>query len=774
MSSKRTNRSVALDSRAALPVAEPFGLKALAGGGFLLLALAVCVRPLFQEGAVIAVPELLAPPQQWWLSNPTIMHVSHLLAGAGLALAGAWVAISRRAWRFSGLEIGAGLLVVAALLSVPGASDKRMAINAAIGTILPLAIAAMLHQLLAGRRAWQQALLAALLAIGAANAWKSTAQHFWEADEALRRYQESKDAFWAQMGRSADDPVARIYEERIKARQPSGQFFHPNVMASFLLLGVAGCAAAAIAWWPRRRRDPQGPQTPAWTVLLLAGLVAAAAWLVLVISWVGSAGAIAGLVTMIGAALASQWLRNRPPGLAIVLAGGLLLLQATLIVLALNAGKLYHSLEAQGGKVKSMAVRLNYWEGALQLFVRDPLTGGGPAQFGKHYTSLKAPYAAEDLSHPHDWLLSLAADWGILGPIALLIALALPGWRVIRSLSTAPPEGSDRVNTSSLLPAGLVVLACWLLVGLGAWDISLTGAAVASLITLALAGLWQRSSRLSQIILLAGLVGFFVHAMVEMSGGVPGATWPFWAILALALTWAVPSPQEPIATATPPPALRPALLLPLAAAIAIVVLAAPPLRATALIDQAQQAVHSDPDRAVTLLREAAEADPRDPVPLKAAALLRQKMGRQAPARAPRYQREAVEMFRAATQRDPDGYMVWRNLALAEMYVAVQTGDFSAVRQAVADMQEALALYPNWPKGWLELAGMAGIQSDAHPDQPDLLRIAIDAVDKAQSLDDLWPADDPRKFKLQERSRLQQMRQEFTGRLQATESKKPRP
>jgi hypothetical protein len=417
-----------------------------------------------------------------------------------------------------------------------------------------------------------------------------------------------------------------------------------------------------------------------------------------------------------------------------------------------------------------MAVRLNYWEGALHLFAQHPFAGGGPGQFGKHYTALKAPYAAEDLSHPHDWLLSLAADWGILGPIGLLIALALPGWRIIRSLSSAPPDGTGRPNASSLLPAGLVVLACWILVSLGTWNGSLTGAAIASLIALPLAGIWLWSSRLSQVILLAGLIGFFVHAMVEMSGGVPGATWPFWAMLALAMTWAVPMPTAPVPSAPRNPFLRPALLLPLAAALTITVLTAAPLRATARIDQAQQSVHHNPNRTVSLLQDAAAADPLDPVPLKAAAQLRQKMGRQDPARALRYQREAVDMYRTASQRDRSSYMVWRNLAMAEMYVAVQTDDFASVRQAVADMRKSLALYPNWPAGWLELANMAGAQSNTQPDRPDLLHIALDALEKAQYLDDLWPVDDPRKFKLRERTNIQQMRQEFTKRLQAVERK----
>jgi hypothetical protein len=281
-------------------------------------------------------------------------------------------------------------------------------------------------------------------------------------------------------------------------------------------------------------------------------------------------------------------------------------------------------------------------------------------------------------------------------------------------------------------------------------------------------GLSRQSARLSRIILLAGLVGFFVHAMVEMSSGVPAATWPFWATLALALTWAIPTPTVPTPSTTLSPLLRPALALPLVAALAVVVLTATPLRSTSLLDQAQQTVRVDPNRAVALLQTAAAADPLDPVPLKAAALLRQKMGHQDASHALSYQLAAADLLRAASQRDPSAYMVWRNLALAEMYVAVQTDDFAAVQQAVADMRKALALYPNWPTGWLELAGMAGAQSDTHPDRPDLLQIALDALSKADYLDDLWPADDPNKFKLRDRTRMQQMRQEFSHRLQTIE------
>jgi hypothetical protein len=52
------------------PAHEPFALKALAAGGFFLLALAVCVRPMFKELSAIAVPELLAPPPSGGCPTP--------------------------------------------------------------------------------------------------------------------------------------------------------------------------------------------------------------------------------------------------------------------------------------------------------------------------------------------------------------------------------------------------------------------------------------------------------------------------------------------------------------------------------------------------------------------------------------------------------------------------------------------------------------------------------------------------------------------------------
>ncbi len=495
------------------------------------------------------------------------------------------------------------------------------------------------------------------------------------------------------------------------------------------------------------------------------------------------------------------------------------------------------------------------------------------------------PYATESVFHPHNWFLAQAADWGCIGLLGLLLALALPAWRIIRSLDAAAdqaddphdrkpivpaaesrgpacPEPVERVDaalkpgaTGSLsasassplrtsaqsadagcqgpvdaafrprtraviLLAALTVLACWSLVAIGPWDASLTWAAAASLAAAILVGLSNPSPRIAPMLLLAGLVGFLVHASVEMTAGVPGATWPFWAMLSLTLAWTTSSPaplsgpaseppppgtahRSPAASRTRPSSLAPrpssltprpsslaprpsslapehsvlstqysvlVLLFPIAVALAVIILSVRPIQSISRMDDARQAIRDNrPDRAVTLLRDAAAADPLDPVSLKAAALLRQKIARQDPAHARSYQADAVAIFRAAVQRDPLSFMTWRNLALAQMHLAVQTDDFDTVAGAVAAMQHALALYPNWPAGALELAAMAGVQSETHPDRPDLLRIALKALARAEALDDLWPPEDPRKFTPADRTRIRQMRQDFSHRLAAATS-----
>lgn len=120
--------------------------------------------------------------------------------------------------------------------------------------------------------------------------------------------------------------------------------------------------------------------------------------------------------------------------------------------------------------------------------------------------------------------------------------------------------------------------------------------------------------------------------------------------------------------------------------------------------------------------------------------------------------------------DPSGS--WWNNSPAVMYaghlilLAARTRDPAMTQQAILAMRQSLALYPQWPQGWSELAGLAAGGSDVRTQQSAALQIALDAATKALTLDERWPADDLRKFSPQERNRLVAVQEKIHAKLTA--------
>jgi tetratricopeptide (TPR) repeat protein len=284
-----------------------------------------------------------------------------------------------------------------------------------------------------------------------------------------------------------------------------------------------------------------------------------------------------------------------------------------------------------------------------------------------------------------------------------------------------------------------------------------------------LVSLCRLNGRTGHLILLAGLVGFVVHCTVEITPSVPDVMWPFWGVVALAMAWngsARPLSRRPLRRAI----VSTVPFLAGAAALVVALLTVQPMRAVAVMHQAQRAVvQNDLESAVTLLRSAAAADSLDPLPLKAAAFLRYKLAQKDTRRAMEHYREYAELSRAAADRNPLDYAYWRSLGLANMLLGTATEDFALVDEAVGNMQRALELNPRWPVGWLELARMAAVEGN-QPDRPALLQIAIDAANQALALDDARPREVPPSLKENERAELFAMRRQLDRRLRIAEAR----
>ena len=76
--------------------------------------------------------------------------------------------------------------------------------------------------------------------------------------------------------------------------------------------------------------------------------------------------------------------------------------------------------------LSSMAVRFDYYLAALKMFINHPILGIGWGDFFHEYTRIKTFPTQEAPHTPHNFILSFAAQAGLLGVIASIIVLLLP------------------------------------------------------------------------------------------------------------------------------------------------------------------------------------------------------------------------------------------------------------------------------------------------------------------------------------------------------------
>jgi len=95
-----------------------------------------------------------------------------------------------------------------------------------------------------------------------------------------------------------------------------------------------------------------------------------------------------------------------------------------------------------------MLVRWQYWTGASKMYADYPLTGVGGGNFGSFYAHYKPAAALESVADPHNFLLSIATQYGPLGLIGFLAVVFVPLWRAV-----SPRPGSPSAETRHREPA---------------------------------------------------------------------------------------------------------------------------------------------------------------------------------------------------------------------------------------------------------------------------------------------------------------------------------
>jgi hypothetical protein len=662
------------------------------------------------------------------------LALTTLLLDAALLVASACLVIPRirrKAYRASGLELGAVLFVIASAISCVAAAEKRPAINASIDWVATLAMTLALVQVLEAETL-RRVVLALVVAGGAVNLALAIEQRVAGFAETEQMYFEQREELWSRQGVPLDSAQVKLFERRLAAREVTGQFAHSNIAAGyFALCGFAAIAAAAGACETKRR----------------LAAIAAAAGLLGICWWTGSKAALgaiaAGLVFLGISQLLGPRIEHRPRRAWL---GGWVLVFAGIVAIVVIG------VVGDGLPGSSLDFRWQYWTASARMALDHGLTGVGAENFGDYYLAYKDLASPEEVKNPHNFLVHFASEYGVVGLAAVLAMLLGASWR-IACTARDPLHAARSVPASNTvwrwgfaLAMGIFLTRIVLLPSLNyhlvVWATAfglLSWAAGYALTAWALGGEPARRPMWAAAALCAGLAAFLLQDTVNFALFVPPSRTTFFVLVGLVLAGpTVPRANHVEAASTSPWPGRAALACVVAGLLAV--LANLPLAGPAEIQlRAARAKEGSPLietlDAGFLRRLALRSDPLDATPAyESARYLLALALAEAPQPSPKLLDMALEDLRVAQQRAPRRLVFYRMESQIHALRARLRGDADEWRAAADAMRRAIELYPTRPESYAERAEYLFAQGTC-PAAAE----ALENWQKALDLDDAKPA-----------------------------------
>jgi len=389
---------------------KPRGLRILEAVLFCLILALLVLRATFTEGpgAVSAgLPSTI---------NDTVYT---LCISAGLFFSFLlWLIFavcSRRfTYRRTGIEIPLLLLIAAAVLAGCFASDKRTAVIASLTLLGPVFMILLLVQLLNSVKKIV-ILLICIAALGIVNAWQSAEQFFITNNILISRYETDPATILTPLGIQPGSLNQMMLEHRLYSKDVRGFFTTSNSAGSFAILACSSALALLlIAFKNRRDKTSHRPSIlfPTFAFILVVLLL-------LIVRSKGAFVAFAAGLLVFGALIRfGTFFSTHKKAVLLVL-----LLLALAGALTVTAYGLKHD-RLPGGN--SMLVRWQYWTASAKMVADHPFTGVGPGNFATYYTQYKTPAAAETVSDPHCFVLSILAQYGPLGLLGFVALFFIP------------------------------------------------------------------------------------------------------------------------------------------------------------------------------------------------------------------------------------------------------------------------------------------------------------------------------------------------------------
>jgi O-antigen ligase len=649
--------------------------------------------------------------------------------------------------RFNRVDAAVGLLclghVIGALVVVSTSGDKRAAMTMLwewVGIAVTWFL--MRTQLVsaADRKGMLIVVAAAAVSLSGLGIW----QHHFGYGESRRTYEKLKaeSESLARSGRPADpqralewdramhvvrsefvrqdipveDSARILWEQRLYSGEPIGMFALTNTLAGVLVcagilwLGILACARRSVPAW----RLPLGAIL---TTLILYCLL-------LTKSRTAFVGLASGLILWgaVGLGFRRAGLRRIWPGLA----AGMAIL-VLLVGIAAATGGLDQLVISES--TKSLRYRFEYWTSTWQMLMETPrnwLLGVGPGNFRQNYLQFKLPQSSEEIADPHNLVLDVWANGGLLA-LAGLAGICFAGLRplisalkseVSRSRQTsdiqetehdAGPTWRDGILAGAVL-GHLVVLFLGLgseetlvLLLLGWWLVALTGSSL------------FRNEPASGVYA-AAFAALVVHLLGAGGIGMPAITQMLLLFVALS------DGDESAAGWTWEPERRMARRTICGVALALFLGCLftglnPILNARVSVAAGIEELfeRGNLSKAEREFGHAVEADPWSSIPYeRLSEMAYQRWLGSDKDRSEEFKR-SVDWQQQAIARDPRHAGGYRTLA--EMYIArfKRTGEQADAAAAADAMLQAVALYPNHALGQSQLAealALAGRQDEA--------------------------------------------------------------
>lgn len=379
----------------------------------------------------------------WWLLS---------LRHAGLAI--------RPDWGDGAVWLLAGGHVLSALLVVATAGQQRAAVNMAWEWIGVAVAVTMLRQWLRTDRAWRRLyhfIAVAGVVLSGLGVWQYAVWYpeyrglmqeliKLEAAETDGGLSQAEYSRWRELRSelgvlsSERDPVARavIRQRLLASTEPIGRFALANTLGGLL----AACIVLLLGMGAQIRREPRSRFR---LVRAAIGLILTSYCLMLTKSrtaWVGLLAGVGVWVSGVRAAGTREELRR--PWRAV---GAAALLLALIAAAGWWSGALDRLVIAE--TPKSLRYRLEYWSGTWGVIREAPLFGvGGAGNFRQHYLRHKLAGSSEEILDPHNLVLDVWANGGVIGLAGLLAVLWWFVRRVIPARQLMLKVGSPAVNAS--------------------------------------------------------------------------------------------------------------------------------------------------------------------------------------------------------------------------------------------------------------------------------------------------------------------------------------